>query len=152
MVIRIKKKLYFKPRRCPDCGKACFFCKCHLSQRCKKCHRKHEHQRKNYIKHQKQRRQIKIGLSKYTSKYKRQRRRLIRQHPYCALCGAETRLTAHHVGGGVDHLTVLCDECHSAYERWKLKQKVKLWKKNLRKKTTSCTGQDMPLKPSEFVS
>lgn len=121
MVIRIKKKLYFKPRLCPDCGKPCLFCKCHLSQRCKLCHKKHEkwkHHKKSHIK-----RRV-IQKLKYNKKYKRMRKRLIREHPYCALCGSEIRLTVHHVGGGCEHYTVLCDDCHQAYERWNNKRKV----------------------------
>lgn len=121
MVIRIKKKLYFKPRLCPDCGKPCFFCKCHLSQRCKRCHKKHDnwkHHKKSHIKRRA------IEKIKYNKKYKRMRKRLIREHPYCALCGSEIRLTVHHVGGGCEHYTVLCDDCHQAYERWNNKRKV----------------------------
>lgn len=125
MVIRIKKKLYFKPRLCPDCGKPCLFCKCHLSQRCKRCHKKHDKKRHNRRGHIKRCISRKRGLTKYTHKYQRMRKQLIKKHPYCALCGSEIRLTVHHVGGGCEHYTVLCDDCHQAYERWNNKRKAK---------------------------
>lgn len=124
MVIKIKKKLYLKPRFCPDCGKVCLFCKHHLSQRCKTCHQKHHRACKNERSHAKK-------LTKYTSSYQRRRKRIIKQHPYCSLCGTGQNLTAHHVGGGCDHLTVLCNDCHQAYERWNSKRKVKIWRKKL---------------------
>lgn len=124
MIVRIKKKLYFKPRLCPDCGKPCFFCKCHLSQRCKRCHKKHDKKRHNRHSHIKRRISRKRSLTKYTHKYQRIRKRLIKEHPYCSLCGSEIRLTVHHVGGGCEHYTVLCDDCHQAYERWNNKRKA----------------------------
>lgn len=133
MVIRIKKKLYFKPRLCPDCGKPCLFCKCHLSQRCKQCHKKHDKKRHNRRSHLKRRISRKRGLTKYTHKYQRMRKQLINEHPYCSLCGSEIRLTVHHVGGECEHYTVLCDDCHQAYERWNNIRKAKLWKKQLMK-------------------
>ena len=122
MIVRIKKKLYFKPRLCPDCGKLCLFCKCHLAQRCKKCHKRHDKKRHNRRSHLSRRA---FDRAKYSQKYKRMRKRLIKGHPYCALCGSEIRLTVHHVGGGCEHYTVLCDDCHQAYERWNNKRKVK---------------------------
>ena len=121
MVIRIKKKLYFKPRRCPDCGKKCYFCKCHLSQRCRTCHNMH-HRLKKHLKIKELRAK---GWNKYNTSYQRRRNRLIKQHPYCALCGTDQNLTAHHVGGGTEHLTILCDDCHQAYERYRMKKKAK---------------------------
>ena len=123
MVIRIKKKLYFKPRLCPDCGRLCLFCKCHLSQRCKRCHKKHGKKRHNRRSHLNRR---VFDRLKYGTKYKRMRKRLIKEHPYCALCGSETCLTVHHVGGDCEHYTVLCDRCHQAYERWNTKRRAKL--------------------------
>lgn len=128
MIVRIKKKLYFKPRLCPDCGKPCLFCKCHLSQRCKRCHKKHDnwrHHKKNHIKRRA------IQKIKYNPKYKRMRKRLIKEHPYCSLCGSEIRLTVHHVGGSCEHYTVLCDDCHQAYERWNNKRKATICKKKI---------------------
>jgi len=135
MVIKIKKKLYFKPRFCPECGKVCLFCRHYLSLRCGECHKEHNRRRKNRNKHIKQRTRKKLGLSKYTSNYQRRRKREIKQHPYCSLCGTDQNLTTHHVGGGCDHLTVLCDECHQAYERWNNKRKDREWKKN---RLTTC--------------
>lgn len=124
MVIRIKRKLYFKPRFCPGCGKTCLFCRHYLSLNCKECH----HRKRVIAKRARHRRH---NREKYTKSYFRMRRRLIREHPYCALCQSETRLTVHHVGGGCEHYTVLCDECHQAYERWNNKRKAKQWKKNI---------------------
>ena len=52
-------------------------------------------------------------------KYRRARAKAIKEHPYCQLCGATSNLTAHHVGGRMDiGLTILCKECHQAYESW----------------------------------
>lgn len=150
MVIRIKKKLYFKPRLCPDCGKPCFFCKCHLSQRCKRCHKEHDKKRHNRHSHIKRRISRKRGLTKYTHKYQRMRKRLIKEHPYCSLCGSEIYLTVHHVGGCCEHFTVLCDDCHQAYERWNNRRKVircrkkiliggsNLWKNTMRTARFHC--------------
>lgn len=124
MVIRIKKKLYFKPRLCPGCGKICLLCRHYMSQRCKECHRQHKNEKKQH----KRRKARRLGISKYTSNYRRRRKRLIKQHPYCALCGVETHLTVHHVGGGCEHYTVLCDDCHQAYERWNNIKKGRIWR------------------------
>lgn len=127
MIIRIKKKLYFKPRLCPDCSKVCIFCKNYRSERCKDCHKGHERIRKR-LKRQTQRQ---MNLYKYGNNYQRRRKKAIQAHPYCALCGTADELTTHHVGGDCDYLTVLCDECHQAYERWNNKRKVKEWQKTL---------------------
>lgn len=121
MIVRIKKKLYFKPRLCPDCGKTCLFCRHYLAERCIKCHkRRHDRDRRRTKRRQKRH----AGLYKYTKSYQHRRKREIDAHPYCALCGSEIRLTVHHVGGGSEHYTVLCDDCHQAYERWNHKRKV----------------------------
>lgn len=125
MVIRIKRKLYFKPRLCPDCGKPCLFCKHYLAQRCKKCHEVHCKKRHNRKGHLKRRALQKLGKTKYTKRYFRIRKHLLKEHPFCSLCGSETQLTVHHVGGGCEHYTVLCDTCHQAYERWNNKRKAK---------------------------
>jgi len=131
MVIKVKKHLFFKPRRCPDCGKLCFTCRNWRSLRCKECHKDHARRRK-YVRTRKQR---KTGNYKYCRAYKRRRTKVIAEHPYCALCGGVDNLTTHHVGGGDTYLTVLCDECHQAYERYNNKRKAKLWKKNSKEKT-----------------
>ena len=51
------------------------------------------------------------------------RKRVIEAHPYCALCGTTKQLTTHHVGG-MKHLTVLCEPCHSNYERQRQKRLI----------------------------
>lgn len=121
MVIRIKRKLYFKPRRCPSCNKLCLFVPWPSARHCKECSAAYRKETKKIKR--KQRRAM--GKWKYDSHYQRARKRAIKNHPYCALCGSEIRLTVHHVGGSSEHYTVLCDECHQAYERWNNRRKVK---------------------------
>lgn len=131
MVIRIKKKLYFKPRLCPECGKLCLFCRHYSSLRCKKCHKRKMNNRHHKKWGDRRKMQRRLGVYKYNKAYQRVRKKMIKEHPYCSLCGSETRLTVHHVGGGCEHYTVLCDDCHQAYERWNNIRKAKLWKKQL---------------------
>lgn len=127
MVIRIKRKLYFKPRRCPVCRQIRLFVRCPLAKCCKKCH---ERQRRiNRV--AERRRQRKEGTYKYNSHYRSVRKSQIKTHPFCSLCGSEKQLTVHHVGGGCEHYTVLCDECHQAYERWNHKRKVTRCRKKI---------------------
>lgn len=121
MVIRIKKHTFFKPRRCPECHKICIFSRSPKAKCCTKCHI-----RQRRISRMANRRfKRKCGTYKYNNRYKMQRRKAIRQQPWCSLCGSTANLTTHHVGGGNIHLTVLCDECHQAYERYNHKRKVK---------------------------
>lgn len=129
MVIRIKKKLYFKPRLCPDCGKLCLFCRHYLSLRCKECHKRKKSHRHNKKWGDRRKMLRRMGCYKYDKAYQRLRKKMLKEHPYCALCGSEIRLTVHHVGGGCEHYTVLCYDCHQAYERWNNIRKAKLWKK-----------------------
>ena len=120
MVIRIKKHTFFKPRRCPECHKICIFSRSPKAKCCTKCHI-----RQRRISRMANRRfKRKCGTYKYNNRYKMQRRKAIRQQPWCSLCGSTANLTTHHVGGGDAHLTVLCDDCHQAYERWNNKRKV----------------------------
>lgn len=122
MVVRIRKHLYLKPRHCPDCGKICLFCRCYKAERCGDCHKR---------KRDRVRRRLRRYVARHADNYKydksywRRRRRILKEHPYCALCGATENLTTHHVGGGDEHLTVLCDECHQAYEKYNNKRKDK---------------------------
>lgn len=92
MLVKLAKRLYFKPRRCPDCGKICLFCKHHLSERCKDCHEQRwkKIHRKNH-KLARKKRGIQIGDNA--------RKRRINQVGYCQLCGCTENLTYHHVGG-----------------------------------------------------
>lgn len=124
MVIRIKKRLFFKPRKCPVCNRMRLFARHPLARCCKKCH---ERQRR-ISRMAERKRQRKTGVYKYSSHYKSIRKKALKEHPYCALCGAETRLTVHHVGGGCEHYTVLCDDCHQAYERWNNIKKGRIWR------------------------
>ena len=58
-------------------------------------------------------------LPRNTYRYKRARRKLIREVGMCQLCGKTTKLTAHHIGGKPNlGLTCLCVGCHQAYEHW----------------------------------
>lgn len=98
MVIKIKRRLYLKPRRCPVCNSVRLFVRHPSARCCKKCH---ELQRR-ISRRAERRRQRSVGVYKYNSHYKSVRKRELREHPYCALCGTETRLTVHHVGGGVN--------------------------------------------------
>lgn len=121
--VRIKKRLWIKPRTCPECGRFCIVARHYLSEHCDRCHRINAHRKKR------ERFRAKFGhpKGKYTSGYKAARKRLITEHPFCALCGTSENLTAHHIGGGLDKnkMTVLCNECHDAYERFNNKRKAK---------------------------
>jgi hypothetical protein len=73
-----------------------------------------------------------LPANRYNGQYFRKRKELIAKHPYCSLCGAVENLTTHHVGKDEtgQHLTVLCSECHQAYEAWAQKKTIKgkvLW-------------------------
>lgn len=114
--IKIKKNLWLKPRICYECGKLDLFARHYLSNRCRACSKSHRHGIKRKHDHH-----------KYGHTYRRHRAKLVANHPYCSLCGSSENLTVHHVGGRDDlqKLTVLCDECHQAYERWNLKRKAR---------------------------
>ena len=133
MAVRIKKKLFIKPRICPECGRFAIFGTWWTSQRCHKCHEVRKRKKKTARNHLKRKLNRKQHGFKYGSAYQSARKRTINAHPYCALCGATDNLTTHHVGGGDDihNMTVLCDECHQAYERWHKKkeehERLHLW-------------------------
>lgn len=141
MVVRIRKHLYLKPRHCPDCGKICLFCRCYKAERCDDCHKRKRDRVRRRLRRYVARH---AGNYKYDKSYWRKRRRILKEHPYCSLCGSEIKLTVHHVGGGSEHYTVLCDDCHQAYERWNNKRKeircrkktliggLNLWKNTMR--------------------
>ena len=96
--IKIGHKRYIKPRICPTCGKLCFMAEYFRSESCMKCHRKNT----NAKRHARRKLALKRKQPdyKYTKAYYRRRARLIKEHPYCALCGSPDNLTTHHVGGG----------------------------------------------------
>lgn len=120
-MIKIKRKMYFKPRRCPECHKICLFVRTPKAKCCPKCHKK----QRRISKRANKRHQRRTGTYKYGAHYQSVRKRVIRNHPYCALCGTTMNLTMHHVGGGCEHFTVLCDRCHQEYERLNNKRKDK---------------------------
>ena len=129
IIVRIKRNLWFKPRRCPDCDKLCWFCHHYCSERCPGCHKRHRHHVKRVN------RCLRYGHyknEKYRHGWQNTRKKVIKAHPYCSLCGATINLTVHHVGGGCTHYTVLCDGCHQAYERWNMKRKDNEWKKKMK--------------------
>lgn len=116
LIIRIKSRCFLKPRFCPDCRKFCLFIDHPRGCRCKECHKKH----RRLVRITRKRTQKMLGTYKYNNDYLRKRKKLIANHPYCALCGQCENLTVHHVGGVNNGLyTVLCDECHQAYEKYK---------------------------------
>ena len=121
MVIRIKGGCFLKPRRCPQCHKICLFARAPKAKCCPKCHK--EQRRMSRL--AERRRKRREGIYKYTAQYHRIRKNMIAEQPYCSLCGDTENLTVHHVGGGREHYTVLCDSCHQAYERFNHKRKVK---------------------------
>lgn len=114
--IKIKRNCYIKPRKCPDCGKLCIFARSYLSERCRPCAKARGRRNKRI-----RRREQGLPARKYTRAYFRRREQVILRHPYCSLCGSKDCLTCHHIGGGesIYKLTVLCDECHQAYEAYK---------------------------------
>ena len=44
--IKLKRKLWFYPHRCPDCGKVLVFTKHHDQVRCRKCGKKQQRRNK----------------------------------------------------------------------------------------------------------
>lgn len=127
MVVRIKKHTFFSPRRCPRCHKICLFVRHPKGKCCMKCHE----QERRISRRANRRQKRKEGTLKYNCKYQTRRKHLLKRQPWCSLCGATENLTTHHVGGRDEHLTVLCDECHQAYERWNNKRKVKKCRKKI---------------------
>ena len=100
MKIKLKRKLWFYPHRCPDCGKVLVFTRHHDQVRCRKCGKKQ--QRRNKA--------ARLGISPNKMKkhrwthYGQSRYNSIRKEcleiGYCQLCGTTENLTCHHVGGG----------------------------------------------------
>ena len=119
-IVRVNRRTYIKPRRCPECGKICIFARSYLSIHCNTCSRVLRHRRKRKAQRLENKRQGLSARGKYGAKYQRARKKLLETHPYCSLCGANECLTVHHVGGGNSNekLTVLCDSCHQAYEKY----------------------------------
>ena len=100
--IKLKRKLWFYPHRCPDCGKVLVFTKHHDQVRCRKCGKKQ--QRKNKaarlgisLNKMKKQRWTHYGQSRYNSI-----RKECLEIGYCQLCGTTENLTCHHVGGGLN--------------------------------------------------
>lgn len=116
-VIRIKRQMFFKVRFCPDCGKLCFFARHPKANRCKLCRGRKHHKK-----------QGKRRWKHYSQKgYGRIRKQTVAQG-YCSLCGSTENLQCHHVGGGRQHYTCLCADCHQAYERWLARKQARLLK------------------------
>ena len=117
--LRLSNRCFIKPRVCPDCNRICFIADWWGSQRCRECHKSYKNKKKSL----KRRFERQNGTYKYTVGYQRSRKVTISAHPYCALCGCCENLTTHHIGGECsnERLTVLCDDCHQAYERWVMK-------------------------------
>lgn len=96
MIIRIKRHVFFHPRRCPECKKYCFISRYPKGKCCKDCHKRQRRISKNAARKQRRRN----GTYKYNCHYKTRRKHMLRRQHYCALCGTEENLTTHHVGGG----------------------------------------------------
>ena len=98
--IKLKRKLWFYPHRCPDCGKVLVFTRHYDQVRCRKCGKKQQRRNKAArlgvsLNKMKKQRWSHYGQSKYTSI-----RKECLEIGYCQLCGATENLTCHHVGGG----------------------------------------------------
>lgn len=99
MVVRLAKRLFFKPRKCPNCGKHLYFCEHPKSVHCRACSKSHDRAYEHYF----------VFWVHKT---------IARKYGYCALCGTREKLTIHHVGGGYKHYTTLCEGCHANYETY----------------------------------
>ena len=100
MKIKLKRKLWFYPHRCPDCGEVLVFTEHYDQVRCRKCGKKQQRRNKAA--------RLGISLNKMRkhrwSHYGQSRYNSIRKEcleiGYCQLCGTTENLTCHHVGGG----------------------------------------------------
>lgn len=122
MVVRIRAHTFLKPRRCPQCHKLCLFARAPKAKCCPKCHK----EQRKISRRANRRFKRREGTYKYSAKYHTMRKKLLAAQAYCSLCGTTENLTIHHVGGGSDHYTVLCESCHQAYERYNHKRKAKV--------------------------
>ena len=100
MKIKLKRKLWLYPHRCPDCGKVLVFTRHHDQVRCRKCGKKQQRMNKAAklgisLNKMKKQRWTHYGQSKYNSI-----RKECLEIGYCQLCGTTENLTCHHVGGG----------------------------------------------------
>ena len=109
--------------KCALCEKPTF-----LTRKCPMLCRKCAEEKANevvwfdlYPKTTKQQQRIETKSPPYQTvkRAKQLRKKAIKLHGFCALCGADENLTAHHPGGRTDlGLTVLCESCHQRYENW----------------------------------
>lgn len=100
--IRLKRKLWFYPHRCPDCGKVLVFTRHYDQVRCRKCGKKQQRRNKAArlgisLNKMKKQRWTHYGQSRYSSI-----RKECLEIGYCQLCGTTENLTCHHVGGGLN--------------------------------------------------
>ena len=100
MKIKLKRKLWFYPHRCPDCGKVLVFTRHYDQVRCRKCGKKQQRRNKAArlgisLNKMKKQRWTHYGQSKYNSI-----RKECLEIGYCQLCGTTENLTCHHVGVG----------------------------------------------------
>lgn len=128
---RLSKHKYIKPRICPDCHKFEIIARDPRGNRCRKCSRR-QHRHNVKAKMREKRKALGLAGNRYGTNYQTARRHLLKEHPYCSLCGCSEHLTVHHVGKDESgqRLTVLCFECHQAYEAWAQKKTIKgrmLW-------------------------
>ena len=98
--IKLKRKLWFYPHHCPDCGKVLVFTEHYDQVRCRKCGKKQQRRNKAArlgisLNKMKKARWTHYGQSRYNSI-----RKECLEIGYCQLCGTTENLTCHHVGGG----------------------------------------------------
>lgn len=99
MIIKLARRLYLKPRKCPDCKKRLYFAEHPASVHCRTCSKSHDRAYEHYLA---------FWIHKTAAN----------KFGYCALCGTRQNLTIHHVGVGYKHYTTLCAGCHDNYEKY----------------------------------
>ena len=104
--IKLKRKLWFYPHRCPDCGKVLVFIRHYDQVRCRKCGKKQQRRNKAArlgisLNKMKKQRWTHYGQNRYNSI-----RKECLEIGYCQLCGTTENLTCHHVGGGLNIIHV----------------------------------------------
>lgn len=80
MIIKLARRLYLKPRKCPDCKKRLYFAEHPASVHCRTCSKSHDRAYEHYLA---------FWIHKTAAN----------KFGYCALCGTRQNLTIHHVGG-----------------------------------------------------
>lgn len=70
----------------------------------------------------------------HTPEWRRLRKKIVEEHPYCAMCGSRERLEVHHIKpvrynpelmGDESNLMVLCSQCHKFVTRREIEERKK---------------------------